>query len=196
MGVWWTGHGRPEAGFGSGPFVVRVCASSRGLLHPSQFQTTLDVYERERSPRRWFTGLCILSLSETHSPPFPGPPISEPWIQGHSLCYAPLSLPLTLDSHLLYPVTRGLGTHISFWFTVFLLPAKLVDVERGLLTLFILAGLSLRPRMLLASGPAPSSSSMSSLLRQQVCKTGQLQSSRPAHSFSSGNTFVNLPAPG
>lgn len=97
-----------------------------------------------------------------HPPHFPGPPISEPWGQGHGLCYAPFSLALTLGLHLQYPVTRGLGTHIGFWFTVFLLMAKLVTVERSLLTLSILAGLSLRPRMLLAS--CSPSSGMSSLL--------------------------------
>ena len=74
-----------------------------------------------------------------HPPHFPGPPISEPWGrgQGHSLCYAPFSLALTLGFHLQYPVTRGLGTHISFWFTVFLLMAKLVTVERSLVTFSI-----------------------------------------------------------
>lgn len=72
------------------------------------------------------------------------------------------SLALTLGFHLQYPVTRGLGTHISFWFTVFLLMAKLVTVERSLVTFSILAGLSLRPRMLLAS--CSPSSGMSSLL--------------------------------
>lgn len=73
----------------------------------------------------WFAQLCVLSLCET-------PHIRHPSLDLPSLSHgaratasamhlSSLSLALTLDSHPLYPGTRGLGPHLSFWFTVFLL---------------------------------------------------------------------------
>lgn len=94
---------RNEVGFGSEWFLVRICTSSRGLLHPIHVQTTLDAYLREReSPKMWFAQLCILSLCEV-------PGIHHPSLDLLSLSHgaratasamhpSSLSLALTLDS--------------------------------------------------------------------------------------------------